>query len=286
MPEESTLTTKHGSIHIMQAGDARSSTPVVLLIHGNSSSSLVWHHILQSEYLASKYRIIALDLPGHGRSSDAREPENTYTMRGYAECAIEILTQLGVRTIVALGWSLGGHISLEMQSLLEQHKPRTIEVAGIMLIGTPPSSGPDQTAIGFLKDPESTVMPLSNKEILTELEAAKFAHVATGPPTEAWQRDCAIRTDGRARRIMFSSFRAGLGVDQVSVVRKTSRTLYGVVNGAEEPFVNLDYLDNLAWGRLWTGKCIRIEGTGHAPFWEQPKEFELILKDFLVSCGN
>ena len=206
-------------------------------------------------------------------------------MRGYAECAIEILDQLHVSSIVTLGWSLGGHISLEMQSLLQQHKPETIDINGIMLVGTPPSSGPDQTAMGFFKDPKSSVMPFSNQEILTELEATEFAHVATGSPREAWQRDSAIRTDGRARKTMFSSFRAGHGVDQVTVVKESSRTLYGVVNGAEDPFVNLDYLDNLTWGRLWKGKCIRIEGTGHAPFWEQPKEFELILRDFLVDSG-
>ncbi|RDW72860.1 hypothetical protein BP6252_06767 [Coleophoma cylindrospora] len=282
MLEESTITTTHGAIHVIQAGNT-TSLFALLLIHGNSSSSQVWRHILQSEYLTSRYQIIAFDLPGHGQSSDAIEPEQTYTMRGYAECASELLAQLQVTNVVILGWSLGGHIALELSSLLQQHQPPSpIHIHSIMLVGTPPASGPAQTAMGFFKTSKPPAMSFASQEFLTEAEATAFIHLVTGNPREQWQRDGAIRTDGRARRIMFAAFVVGRGVDQVQVVAQSKETLYAVVNGAEEPFVNLDYLDDLTWGRLWKGKCIRMEGAGHAPFWEQPREFEQILREFLV----
>ncbi|RDW87902.1 hypothetical protein BP5796_03596 [Coleophoma crateriformis] len=280
MLEESTITTTHGAIHVIQAGKPTSPF-VLLLIHGNSSSSKVWRHIFRSEYLTSRYQIIALDLPGHGQSSNAIEPEQTYTMRGYAECASEFLTQLQVTNVVILGWSLGGHIALELSSLLQQHQtPSPIHIHGIMLVGTPPASGPTQTAMGFSKTSKPPAVSFASQEFLTEAEATAFIHLATGRPTQPWQREAAIRTDGRARRIMFAAFVAGKGVDQVQVVEQSKETLYAVVNGAEEPLVNLDYLDKLTWGRLWKGRCIRMEGAGHAPFWEQPREFEQILREF------
>jgi pimeloyl-ACP methyl ester carboxylesterase len=40
----------------------------ILLVHGNSSSSRIWQKQLEGP-LGGKYRLIAIDLPGHGRSS-------------------------------------------------------------------------------------------------------------------------------------------------------------------------------------------------------------------------
>ena len=45
-----------------------------------------------------------------------------------------------------------------------------------------------------------------------------------------------------------------------------------LVNGRDEPFVRLSYLDTLAGPALWHGMPIVIEDAGHAPFWDQPTE--------------
>jgi len=74
-------------------------------------------------------------------------------------------------------------------------------------------------------------------------------------------------------------------VDQRKVVEETD-VLVAVVNGTEEQFVNLDYLDGIRWKRLWKGECIRLEGLGHAPFWEDPERFEVLLVEFLKDCSE
>ena len=43
--------------------------PAVLLIHGNSSCKQVFRNQLQGA-IGREYRLIAMDLPGHGDSSD------------------------------------------------------------------------------------------------------------------------------------------------------------------------------------------------------------------------
>jgi len=52
--------------------------PSALLIHGNSSSGLSFQHQLESP-LGEKFRLVALDLPGHGQSEPAIDPQSTYT---------------------------------------------------------------------------------------------------------------------------------------------------------------------------------------------------------------
>ena len=87
----------------------------VLLIHGNSLSREVFRMQLGGA-LSAKYRLVALDLPGHGNSGNALNPSRTYTRPGLADAVIEVLGLLGLGEVVVVGWSLGGHIALQMAS--------------------------------------------------------------------------------------------------------------------------------------------------------------------------
>ncbi|KAJ5741002.1 alpha/beta-hydrolase [Penicillium malachiteum] len=234
---------------------------------------------MTSSSVTQDHRVIAMDLPGHGLSDNAPEPENAYTMRGYAECALHILDRLEVREFVVLGWSLGGHIAIEMIPLARVYQK--LKMKGMMLIGTPPSSGAEQVTLGFFKKTKSPYMNLASQELFDAQDAYNYAVEATGLPFEEWQQVAALRTDGRARVIMFSAFASGLGVDQVTVIERETEVLISVVNGNEDPFVNLDYTDGLRWGWLQGGRCIRLEGLGHAPFWQDVDRFEPILAKFL-----
>src|SRR5687768_7481842 len=77
----------------------------LLLLHGAGASKDVFAHQFESP-IAAQYRMIALDLPGHGDSTDARDPAKTYSMAGYAETVSEVMAALGVRRAAVYGWSL------------------------------------------------------------------------------------------------------------------------------------------------------------------------------------
>src|ERR1700733_8131439 len=87
----------------------------VLFIHGNSCSKEVFRYQFESP-LADEFHLIAIDLPGHGSSSDAFRPDETYSFPGYADAAVEVLELMGIEKFVVVGWSLGGHIALEMMA--------------------------------------------------------------------------------------------------------------------------------------------------------------------------
>lgn len=119
--------TSHGSLVVEECGSGE--TPV-LLIHGNSSCRGVFQRQLDSP-LSRRRRLVAFDLPGHGQSSDAPDPMRTYTLAGLADAAIELLERLGISEVVVLGWSLGGHIGIEMMQRFPGMK-------GLVITGTPP----------------------------------------------------------------------------------------------------------------------------------------------------
>lgn len=253
--------------------DTEGDGPPVLLIHGNSACKEAWRRQYESD-LGARYRMIAFDLPGHGGSKDAVDPEGTYNMPGYAEVATQLLSRLGVERAAVVGWSLGGHIAIEMIS-------RFPGVVGFLISGTPPVSNEsaDAVAAGFHAT-ETTA--LFGRESLTDDEMEEFARAAMGyeMPLDPTSLSAVKRADGRTRSMMFAAFLGGNGVDQKRVVEET-RIPTAVVNGAADPLVRGDFYETVRWGNLWENEVFALEGIGHAPFWSAPALFNDHLGRFL-----
>ncbi|OCL00450.1 alpha/beta-hydrolase [Cenococcum geophilum 1.58] len=276
----STLQTDHGLISISDSL-VDSDKPALLLIHGNSSCSRIFSPIISNPSITKHRRIITFDLPGHGASSDAPDPATTYSMRGYADLAVEILAHLCIDRVVVLGWSLGGHIGIEMIPLMA---PTLMKMEGLMIVGTPPALGLAQTSAGFKN--KDAHMSLAAQEHFSKQDVYDFSHATAGGPFQQWMQETVARTDGKSRFLMWKAFAGGVGVDQRKVVETEDDILVAVVNGGAEPFVELDYLDEIKWKRLWQGKCLRLEALGHAPFWEKPEAFSPVLESFLKDCDK
>jgi pimeloyl-ACP methyl ester carboxylesterase len=266
-PNAYTLETSHAAIHVAESGG---DGPAALLIHGNSASNGFFRHQLESE-IGAQYRLIAIDLPGHGRSSNAHNLRRSYSMPGYADMATEVMDRLGIGHFAVLGWSLGGHVAIEMIS-------RNVELAGLMITGTPPVSNTQESFAAAFKPSELIV--LTGKPGFTEEEAEAFVSAGVGGPVEPFMRDAGMRADGRARAMMVQAAVAGWGADQRHIV-ETSEVPVAVVSGREEPFVNNDYLRSIAYANLWEGRVHIVDGAGHAPFWQAPDRFNPILARFL-----
>ena len=107
-----TLQTSHANLTYRET--AGSGLPL-LLIHGNSTSHRVFCNQLDGA-VGETHRCVAFDLPGHGDSTDAKDSDRTYNMQGYAAAAAELMDTLGIDRYAVLGWSLGGHIALDMMA--------------------------------------------------------------------------------------------------------------------------------------------------------------------------
>ena len=123
------------------------------------------------------------------------------------------------------------------------------------------------------------------RDDLTPEEEQAFANVCADPPYEDWMLDCVRRTDPTARKTMFYDFDQREDLDQKEKVAETYFPI-AVVNGADDPFINLQYIRDLKFGNLWTGNCIELPGLMHAPFWAEPDKFQEILERFVDYCSR
>lgn len=270
MTKNRLIETRNGTIAITESEGI--GTPV-LLIHGNSSCKEVFRNQLEGE-IGQQYRLIAMDLPGHGQSDDAIDPGANYTIPGYANTANQLLDILEVDNCIILGWSLGGHIGIEMIGCYPK-------VSALMISGTPPiGRSEEQMAAGFLP---SNHMALTGQEKFSEQDAINYARTTCGAnaPFEPFLLDAVRRTDGRARTSMIAGFASGLGADQREIVETIDKPL-AIINGAEEPFVNNQFVKNIDYANLWERQVHILDGVGHATFWEAPTEFDAIFSRFLA----
>jgi pimeloyl-ACP methyl ester carboxylesterase len=244
----------------------------VLLIHGNSSCSDVFAH--QMDFLAAAgHGVVAPDLPGHGRSADARRPRSTYSFPGYAAILSVLMQRLGFTAYHILGWSLGGHIGIEMWSSLS-------EVRSLTITGTPPVRlSPDGAARGFRG---ADALGLAGKKRFSDGEVRTYGTAMLDGRVDGRLRvaKTIARTDGRARHWMVRNGLAGVGVDEAEAVRVCPRPL-AILQGKHDPFVDIDYLQNLDYRNLWLRKPLLLDA-GHAPHWKVPALFNSFLKDFLT----
>ncbi|KAG8160799.1 hypothetical protein KVR01_009063 [Diaporthe batatas] len=268
LPEPIFVDTSYGRLAVRSEGSG--SLPPVLCIHGNSSSAEIFRHVLQCSKITSTRRVLSLDLPGHGESADAADPERTYTMPSYAKAAIEVLEKLGIKEVVVVGWSLGGHIGTEMLPLFPGTK-------GLMMIGSLLVELWDKPL-----DDDRTKWNM--RQDLTVEDLTTYAKIGTGGPFEQWMADAAIRTDGKARRVLFQNLGYGDCSNQQKLIAET-KVPTAVVIGTDEPHLDNSKIKGLKYGNLWSGKVVEIVGAEHGPMWEKPEEFLPILEQFLADVA-
>lgn len=88
------------------------SGPTIVLLHGVCHRAHAWDPVVP--YLAERFRVVAVDLPGHGRSPDLPESGDVLEhVVGQLETLLEEVVPAGERPHIA-GNSLGGFLALEL----------------------------------------------------------------------------------------------------------------------------------------------------------------------------
>ncbi len=150
--------------------DEGKGSETILLVHGLGSYIPAWKNNIPS--LSENFRVIALDLPGYGRSS--KGPYSA-SMEFFSQTVIELADSLGIESFVMGGHSMGGQISLITALQYPQRVKKLLLVAPAGFetfhdgekqwfrnVATPslsifakPKNIQDNIAINFYKMPES-----------------------------------------------------------------------------------------------------------------------------------
>jgi pimeloyl-ACP methyl ester carboxylesterase len=133
-----------GSLHVTGSDDLElhllewSSAGVpMLLLHGFGNEAHIWDDF--SPRVAEHYRVLALDLRGHGES--AWDPEGRYDYENHLADLDVLTTALGIERMVLVGHSLGGRISM----LYAGRNPE--KLAGLVIV----DSAPELDARGIVR---------------------------------------------------------------------------------------------------------------------------------------
>lgn len=95
----------------------------LLLLHGFTGSANNWAEL--TARLPKDWRVIAVDLPGHGRTEVPAEPERM-GMEAVTDDLIAVLTELHALPASVLGYSMGGRLALYLAATYPEHVRRLI----------------------------------------------------------------------------------------------------------------------------------------------------------------
>ena len=85
-----------------------SGEPTLVFVHGWCCNRSFWRK--QVPYFAEKYRVVTLDLAGHGASGNGR---TVYSLAAFGADVAAVVKALGARNVILIGHSMGGPVSIE-----------------------------------------------------------------------------------------------------------------------------------------------------------------------------
>jgi pimeloyl-ACP methyl ester carboxylesterase len=105
--------------------------PAIILVHGWSNTRSIWD--AQVSHFSEKYRVIAVDLPGFGKSGNNR---SEWTIASYGEDISAIIQQLNLKKVVLVGFSLGAPVVIEAANKEPDHVVGVVLVDGLHEVET------------------------------------------------------------------------------------------------------------------------------------------------------
>jgi pimeloyl-ACP methyl ester carboxylesterase len=111
------------SFEVSASATGGDAAPVLILLHGAGLNGHMWDPVRR--HLDPRYRVIALDLPGHGSSRDAR-----YSPEAAAASVAAAASSVAPAPVVLVGDSLGGYSAMAAASAVPTQQLRGLVIAG------------------------------------------------------------------------------------------------------------------------------------------------------------
>lgn len=247
--------------------------PSLVLLHGFTGSAATWAPLVHG--LAKRRTVVAIDLPGHGRSPlplpDARLPE-------VADALVAVLDRLGIARADWLGYSLGGRAALHVAV---RHPAR---VARLVLESAQPG----------IDDPEARASrAAADAALAVTLERdglAAFVDRWTAQPLFASQARLPAPVRERARRERLAQSAAGLAAALRAMGVGVQPSLWPALPALVCPALLLagaldpPYCAHACTmaGRLPHARLAIVADTGHAVHLENPAAWTAAVEAFLL----
>ncbi len=245
----------------------------ILFIHGFSQCSLAWNRQLNSD-LADNYRLLAMDMRGHGLSDKPQAGYDDSTL--WADDVNAVIQQLGLDGVILCGWSYGPLVILDyIRHYREERIGGLIFVGGITKLGSDEAMSvitPEFLGLApalFSADAEESAGGLKS------LLRMCFAHELSSEDRD-FMLGYNVSVPSSVRQALFS--RLFDNDDLLPTIRKPML----IVHGLEDAVVKLDVIDRQL-GDVTHAQVEKMANAGHAPFWDDAAGFNQRLRKFFES---
>jgi non-heme chloroperoxidase len=250
--------------------------PAALLLHGIFQCRLSWRKQLADPRLA-RYRLVLMDLRGHGLSDKPGAPENYNTGRYWADDIHAVITALQLDRPVLVGWSFAG---FPICDYLREYGEDNI--GGIHFIDANSKRGTDEARTMVYEDFSALIAGLFSNDVtenIAGLEAFLKRTSHTAIPLEDYYMalgyNVIVPTEIR------SSFFDRV-IDNDDVLSQVTVPVL-ITHGREDAIVRVNAAEHHA--RVMPHAELSIyDGVGHSPLVEDTERFNTDLARFIDKC--
>ena len=250
--------------------NAADGVPIQYSVQGKGDTALVFVHCWacdrtywdsQVAEFAKNYRVVTIDLPGHGPSGQGRK---SWSISSFGDDVKTVVTKLDLKRVVLVGSSMGGPISLEAARAMPDRVVAVVPVDS--LLNVEQKITPEQV------DAVMNQMQTDYKATVTGLMNQFFF----SPTTPAAVKERVIKdATSRPQEMAIAIMRGIFTHDVLPTLRETKVPIHAI-NGDRAPTaleVNRKYVPQF--------DATILKGVGHYPMLEDPARFNQALAEIL-----
>ncbi|WP_461207065.1 intracellular short-chain-length polyhydroxyalkanoate depolymerase [Clostridium sp. DL1XJH146] len=273
-----------------------SGDKILLLIHGNMTSSKHWDLLM--EQLKYEYKIYAIDLRGFGISTYNTEINS---LKDFSEDVKMFVDKLGIKGFILAGWSTGGGVAMQFAAYYPEYVEKLILVESVGITGYPIFKKDDkgQSIIGeFLRTKEEIandpiqVLPVLNAIKNKDKETYRIVwnsviYTKDKPSAEKYeeyledmltQRNL-VDVDYALTRFNMSNMHNGVVEGSGDIDKIKAPTI--IFQGDRDLVVPMQMGQGIAEALGDRGKLVILNDSGHSPFIDCLDRITKEIKEFL-----
>lgn len=243
-------------IHYSVAGKGE---PALVFIHCWTCNRTFWEN--QVAEFSKTYRVVTIDLPGHGESGKGRK---TWSIESFGDDVATVVKKLGLKRVVLVGSSMGGPIALEATRRMPDRVIAMVPVDTLQNVG---EKLPQEQLDAVFKQMEADY-----KGATTSLLNQFFFSPTTPPAVRARVINATLSLQPD---IAIPMLKAIFSYDPVPAMREIKVPIRAI--NADRVPTNLE--ENRKYAPQFD--VVIIKGTGHYPMLEDPARFNQMLADIL-----
>jgi pimeloyl-ACP methyl ester carboxylesterase len=255
--------------------------PCVLLIHGITQDSRTWASFAPR---LEGYRVLAPDLPGHGRSAN---PPGDHSMGSYASALRDLLLALEIPSATVVGHSLGGGIALQFAYQFPAYLDRLVLIDSGGL-------GPDVSPLlraATLPGADLVIRGMAHRSVTAAATAVgrtlSRVGLRAGTDLQEAQRGIAGMADPDVRRGFLGTVRTNIGPrgQRVSATDRLylARHVPSLILWGERDRIIPPTHGRAAHRAIEGSRFELVPGAGHFPHLDAPESVAEALLGFLAA---